>query len=111
MEYTYEIARISAKHRFMRVIYRSDGREDMHRNYHPTTFTSEAIAVLIEAGAPAVFAEWGAQEAAPTVDEEVLGVGIAKIATYTKPVMARRNGPKIRRIRMVSPLKSQARLG
>jgi hypothetical protein len=84
--YTYQIARVSAKHNFMRVVYSSPNNIDIHQNFNPVNYDKASIDQLIADRVPIVLTLWEDIEAAPELDEVELGVGISVEATYTAPL-------------------------
>lgn len=93
MDYTYKIVRIDAPQRFLRVVYSSVGREDFSKVLNPTDFDESALDALIKASAP--IAEWEWADNAPAVDEQALGVGVAKPVSYIPPDVTEPTDPTL----------------
>lgn len=85
MNYSYEIERISTKHRYMRVRYFADGREDIRQTFNPTEFTQSALDALIAERAKNVVLEWDAQETSGTDTEETLSLTLTGNDTIPAP--------------------------
>ena len=82
LDYTYEIRKISSKHQFMVVVYRSPDREDVTQTFNPTDFSQAAITAMIVDRVPATL--WEYQDTSVDVDPTIV-VGDEVSEVYVSP--------------------------